>query len=56
MIDENGKPRAAIVKEYALTVSALDRWINKGRSTEENELIALCKEIQQLKMEIDFLK
>ncbi|WP_157179519.1 helix-turn-helix domain-containing protein, partial [Brevibacillus sp. CF112] len=26
---ENGKPRAAIVEEYDLTASALDRWINR---------------------------
>ncbi|MFD2117759.1 transposase [Paenibacillus yanchengensis] len=69
MVDlyENGKPRAAIVKEYELTSSALDRWIKQAqatgsfkekdnRSAEENELITLRKEIQQLKMENDILK
>ena len=64
---ENGKSRAAIVAEYDLTASALDRWIKQAqtsgsfkekdnRSAEENELIALRKELQRLKMENDILK
>ncbi|PAK47419.1 IS3 family transposase [Paenibacillus sp. 7541] len=64
---ENGKSRAAIVEEYDLTASALDRWIKQAqttgsfkekdnRSSEENELIALRKEIQRLKMENDIFK
>jgi transposase len=64
---ENGKSRAAIVEEYDLTASALDRWIKQtkttgsfkekdNRSSEENELIALRKENQRLKMENDILK
>ncbi|MFH5186334.1 transposase [Paenibacillus sp. TAB 01] len=64
---ENGKSRAAIVEEYGLTASALDRWIKQAqttgsfsekdnRSEEENELIALRKENQRLKMENDILK
>ena len=64
---ENGKPRAAIVEEYDLTASALDRWIKQAQTTgsfkekdnpssEENELIALRKENQRLKMENDILK
>jgi len=64
---ENGKTRAALVEEYDLTASALDRWISQAqttgsfkekdnRSTEENELIALRKENQRLKMEVDILK
>lgn len=64
---ENGKSRAAIVVEYDLTASALDRWIKQAqtsgsfkekdnRSAEENELIALRKELQRLKMENDILK
>lgn len=63
----NGKSRAAIVEEYDLTASALDRWIKQAqttgsfkekdnRSSEENELIALRKENQRLKMEVDILK
>lgn len=53
-LHENGKSRAAIVEEYDLTASALDRWIKQSqatgsfkekdnRSPEENELIALRK-------------
>ncbi|MDN4066644.1 helix-turn-helix domain-containing protein [Paenibacillus vini] len=49
---ENRKSRAAIVEEYGLTASALDRWINQAqttgsfkekenRSLEETELMAL---------------
>lgn len=64
---ENGKSRAAIVKEYELSPSALDRWIkqahNSGsftekdnRTAEENELIALRKRVQRLEMENDILK
>ena len=64
---EYGKSRAAIVAEYDLTASALDRWIKQAqtsgsfkekdnRSAEENELIALRKELQRLKMENDILK
>ena len=64
---ENGKSRAALVEEYDLTASALDRWIKQAqttgsfkekdnRSSEENELIALRKENQRLKMENDILK
>lgn len=64
---ENGKTRAALVSEYDLTPSALDRWIKQARTTgsfkekenrspEENELIALRKELQHLRMENDILK
>lgn len=64
---ENGKSRAAIVKEYELNPSALDRWIKQAntsgsftekdnRTSEENELIALRKELKQLRMENDILK
>ncbi|NHN34302.1 transposase [Paenibacillus sp. S3N08] len=63
---ENGKSRAALVEEYDLTASALDHWINQtqttgsfkekdNRSSEEEELIALRKENQRLKMEVDIL-
>lgn len=64
---ENGKSRADLVEEYGLTASALDRWIKQvqptgsfkeknNRSLEENELIALRKENQRLKIEVDILK
>ena len=66
-LHENGKSRAAIINEYELSASALDRWIKQAnqsgsfsekdnRSLEENELIALRKENQRLKMEVDILK
>ncbi|MNN98512.1 hypothetical protein D3C81_2179190 [compost metagenome] len=55
------------MEEYGLTASALDRWINQAqttgsfkekdnRSLEETELMALRKENQRLKMEVDILK
>ncbi|MBJ6364049.1 transposase [Paenibacillus sp. MAHUQ-46] len=64
---ESGKSRANLVREYDLSASALDRWIaqsqNSGaftekanRTPEQNELLALRKEIQQLRMENDILK
>lgn len=64
---ENGKSRAAIAKEYELSPSVLDRWIKQAntsgsftekdnRTAEENELIALRKELKQLRMENDILK
>lgn len=64
---ENGKSRTAIVDEYELSASALDRWIKQyqqsgsfsekdNRSAEENELMALRKENERLKMEVDILK
>ena len=28
---ENGKPRKEIIREYDLTPSALDKWINKAK-------------------------
>ncbi|WP_193378712.1 transposase, partial [Snodgrassella communis] len=62
-----GKSRSELVKQYDLTPSALDRWINQSsksgsfktkdyRTPEENELIALRKELKQLRMENDILK
>jgi len=69
MVDlyENGKSRIAILNEYELSASAFDRWIKQAqttgsfkekdnRSPEENELIALRKELQRLRMENDTLK
>ena len=63
----SGKPRAEIAREYDLTPSALDRWIQRvnssgstkesdNRSPEEQELLRLRKENQRLKMENDILK
>lgn len=62
-----GKPRAEIVREYDLTASALDRWIDRinktgssreadNRSDLENELIKLRKENKRLQIENDILK
>ncbi|GGE00241.1 transposase [Paenibacillus nasutitermitis] len=64
---ESGKSRANIIKEYDLSASAFDRWITQSQKTgsfkeknnrteEENELLALRKENQRLKMENDILK
>lgn len=64
---EGGKSRSDFIREYDLTASALDRWIGQSqrsgsfsekanRSPEDNELIALRKENQRLKMENDILK
>jgi transposase len=64
---QQGKSCSELVKQYDLTPSALDRWINQSsksgsfktkdnRTPEENELIALRKELKQLRMENDILK
>ena len=64
---QHGKSRSEIVAEYDLTPSALDRWITQAsqsgsfktkdnRSPQEQELIALSKELKQLRMENDILK
>ena len=63
----SGKPRGEILREYELTPSAFNNWINRinktgspkecdNRSPEENELIKVRKENQQLRMENDILK
>lgn len=63
----SGKPRLEIIREYDLTKSAFERWVNQSQSTgsfreadnrsaEEKELIQLRKENQRLKMENDILK
>ena len=63
----NGKPRKDIIREYDLTPSSLDKWINQNQATgsfkekdnltaEEAELIQLRKQIKQLQMENDILK
>ena len=63
----NGKSKADIVHEYGLHLSTLNRWIQQhqatgsfkesdNRSDQQNELIALQKENQRLKMENDILK
>lgn len=63
----SGKPRSEIIKEYDLTPSAFDKWVNRvnatgstkesdNRSPEAAELLKLRKENQKLKMENDVLK
>ena len=63
----HGKSRSEIVREYDLTASALDRWIERmnatgssrekdNRTAGEEELLRLRKENQQLRMENDVLK
>jgi len=63
---QNGKTKRAIIDEYDLTPSSLDRWINQdetcsfkekdNRSSEQQELLELRKELKQLRMENDILK
>ncbi len=63
----SGKSQAEIIREYELTPSSLNRWINQhqvsgsfkekdNRSDEENELIELRKRNKQLEIENDILK
>ena len=60
----NGKPRKDLIREYDLTPSSLDKWVNQSQSSgsfkekdnltpEEQELNKLRKEIKQLQMEDD---
>lgn len=64
---KNGKRKVDITREYDLTPSVLARWIKQSetsgsfkekdnRSSEENEIISLRKELKQSKMENDILK
>jgi len=63
----NGKSRSEIIREYELTPSAFNEWVKQAHSTgsfktkdnrteEEKELLALRKEVQQLRMKNDILK
>ena len=63
----NGKTKAEIIREYDLTPSSLNRWIEQHQSTgsfktkdnlsdAEKELIELRKRNKQLEMENDILK
>ena len=63
----SGKPRSEIAREYELTSSALNRWIERinatgsskeadNRTPEQEELLRLRKQNQQLLMENDILK
>ncbi|HHX7185809.1 IS3 family transposase [Bacillus cereus group sp. BY128LC] len=64
---QNGKPGKDIIKEYRLTPSSLDRWINQNhtsgsfkekdnKTAEQRELEALRKQNKQLLMENDIFK
>lgn len=66
-LHNHGKPRSEIIREYDLTASAFDKWIQRinatgsskekdNRTPEEQELLRLRKENQQLRMENDVLK
>lgn len=63
----NGKSSSEIIKEYDLTPSAFHKWIKyynqsgsfkeaDNRTEEEKRLLALEKELKQLRMENDILK
>ncbi len=67
LLYQNGKTILEIFKEYGMSKSAVYQWIEKlnnygsfkakdNRTVEENELIALWKELIQLRMENDILK
>jgi transposase len=66
-LHNSGKPRNEIVKEYDLTPSSFDKWVQRinasgsskekdNRTPEQEELLRLRKENQKLKMENDILK
>jgi transposase len=66
-LHNSGKARSEIVKEYDLTASAFDRWVERingtgsskekdNRSPEQPELLRLQKENKKLKTENDILK
>ena len=66
-LHQSGKTKAALIREYELTPSTLNRWIKQhqtsgsfrekdNRTEQEQELIRLQKELQQLRMENDILK
>jgi len=67
LLEANGKRKCDIVREYHLSPSLLDRWIQQANATgsfrekdnrtpEEQELIELRKRNIQLEMENDILK
>lgn len=66
-LHRNGKPRSEIIREYDLTPSAFDKWLQRinttgssreadNRTSEQEELLKLRKDNQKLKMEVDILK
>ncbi|ABR50800.1 transposase IS3/IS911 family protein [Alkaliphilus metalliredigens QYMF] len=63
----NRKRKCDIIKEYDVAAFVLDKWIKQAettgsfekkdnRSTQEQEIIKLKKELKQLQMENDILK
>ena len=63
----NGKRRADILREYGVSASAFDKWVQRinatgstkeadNRTPQEQEMLLLHKEIKQLRMENDILK
>lgn len=66
-LHESGKSRADIIREYDLTPSSFNKWVQQyaksgsfkakdNRTDEEKELIELRKQNKQLLMENDILK
>ncbi len=66
-LHNSGKPRGDIIREYDLTASSFDKWVQRinatgssrdkdNRTPEKQELLFLRKENQQLRMENDVLK
>lgn len=66
-LQKKGKGVAELAKEYAIARSTVVKWVNDykktgsfkakdNRSEEVNELLALRKEVKQLRMENDILK
>jgi transposase len=63
----NGKRRVDILREYGVSASAFDKWVQRinatgstkeadNRTPQEQEMLLLHKEIKQLRMENDILK
>ncbi len=63
----SGKRKSDLIREYELTPSSLNRWIQQhqasgsfrekdNRTEQEHQIIRMQKELQQLRMENDILK
>ncbi len=64
---KSGKSSSSVAKEYGVAKSSVTKWVrdfnNSGsfkakdnRTPEENEMIALRKQVKELEMEVDILK
>lgn len=62
-----GKPKADVMREYDLSKSTVDRWVEStnatgsphaadNRTPEQNQVIELERENRRLRMEVDVLK